>query len=327
MNRRMTLPLAVVALCAVVVACAAGSGGLGPVPTPPASPAASVTQPSPDITPTLPSASPSTSPAASPTLSPTPRTSPSPSPAGTTVVRAYFILADGPTGGGGLVPTLSEVPATKAVATAAMTALLEGPGHLRDAAQTISTAIPPGTKLLGITIADGVATVDLSGEFESGGGSASVFGRLGQVVYTLTQFPTVSAVTFRVDGRPVDVFSSEGVTVDHPLTRSDFEDQLPAIFVDRPAWGASLGNPARVAGTANVFEAQFRVAIVGADGRILADTAAMATCGTGCRGTFDVTIPYAVEKDGWGTLRVYDPSEKDGSPQEIREYPVYLTAP
>ena len=86
-----------------------------------------------------------------------------------------FTLADEADGGGGLVPTLSEVPATKAVATAAMTALLEGPGHLRDAAQTISTAIPPGTKLLGITIADGVATVDLSGEFESGGGSASVF--------------------------------------------------------------------------------------------------------------------------------------------------------
>ena len=269
MNRRMTLPLAVVALAAVVVACAAGSGGLGPVPTPPASPAASVTQPSPDTTPTLPSASPSTSPAASPTLSPTPSTGPSPSPAGTTVVRAYFILADGPTGGGGLVPALSEVPATKAVATAAMTALLEGPGPLRDAAQTISTAIPPGTKLLGITIADGVATVDLSGEFESGGGSASVFSAASaRSSNTLTQFPTVSAVTFRVDGRPVDVFSSEGVIVDHPLTRSDFEDQLPAIFVDRPAWGASLGNPARVAGTANVFEAQFRVAIVGADGTV-----------------------------------------------------------
>jgi germination protein M len=327
MIRRFVTPLAVVALAASMAACTAGSGGLGPVPTPPASPAASVTQPSSDTTPTLPSPTPSDSADASPTASSTAPASPSPSPAGTMIVRAYFLLADGPTGGGGLVPVLVEVPETKAVARAAMTALLDGSSHLRDASQTISSAIPPGTDLLGIDITDGVATVDLSGEFETGGGSASVFGRLGQVVYTLTQFPTVSSVRFHVDGRAVDAFSSEGVLLDHPLTRADFEDQLPAIFVDRPAWGAAIGNPARVMGNANVFEAQFRVAIIAGDGTVLADTAAHATCGTGCRGTFDVTIPYTVANPGWGTLRVYDPSEKDGSPQEIREYPVYLTAP
>ena len=32
------------------------------------------------------------------------------------------------------------------------------------------TDIPDGTKLLGLSIKDGVATVDLSAEFESGGG-------------------------------------------------------------------------------------------------------------------------------------------------------------
>ena len=51
----------------------------------------------------------------------------------------------------------------------------------------------------------------------------------------------------------------------------------------------------------------------------------MATCGTGCRGTFDVTLRYTVSKGQWGTLRVYDPSAKDGSPEDIRDYPVWLT--
>ena len=51
----------------------------------------------------------------------------------------------------------------------------------------------------------------------------------------------------------------------------------------------------------------------------------MATCGTGCRGTFDVTLDYNVSAAQWGTLRVYAGSAKDGSPENVREYPVWLT--
>jgi germination protein M len=321
------LPLVALVLSGLVGACVGGSGGLGPVPTPPTSPTPSIAEPSPDQTP--PPASPSPSAGGSPAASPAPSgaASPEPSPA-TTIVRAYFILADGPTGGGGLVPVLVEVPATKAVARAAMTALLAGhgePGSYPDSYQSISTAIPTGTTLLGIDIADGVATVDLSGEFQAGGGSASMFARLGQVVYTLTQFPTVGSVTLRIDGQPVSLFSSEGIVIDHPLSRADFEDQLPAIFIDGPAWGAAAGNPSRVTGTANVFEAQFRVAIVAGDGTVVADVPVLASCGTGCRGSFDVTIPYRVTKGGWGTVRAYDRSAKDGSVIDVREYPVYLS--
>jgi germination protein M len=322
------LPLVTLLLSGVIAACATGSGGLGPVPTPPVSPTPSIAEPSPDQTPPSTSASPSPGPTPGASSAPTPAGPPSPDPSpASTVVRAYFLLADGPTGGGGLVPVLVEVPATKAVARAAMTALLAGyakPGTYSDAYQSISTAIPTGTTLLGIDIADDVATVDLSGEFEAGGGSASMFARLGQVVYTLTQFSTVDSVRLRIDGRSVSLFSSEGIVIDHPLTRADFEDQLPAIFVDGPAWGAAAGNPVRVTGTANVFEAQFRVAVVAGDGTVVADVPVMATCGTGCRGTFDVTVPYPVTRGGWGTLRVYDRSARDGSVIDLREYPVYL---
>ena len=64
-------------------------------------------------------------------------------------------------------------------------------------------------------------------------------------------------------------------------------------------------NPARITGTANVFEATFRVALLDGARKVLVDKMTMATCGTGCRGTFDVTLQYDVPKAQWGTLRVY----------------------
>ena len=62
-------------------------------------------------------------------------------------------------------------------------------------------------------------------------------------------------------------------------------------------------------------------------GKVLADQRVMANCGTGCepRGTFDVRVRYTCRRAQWGTLRVYYRSAKDGSPQDIRDYPVWLT--
>lgn len=316
--KRSAFLIATVGLAIVLTGCSAASGPLGTVP-PVRSADPSVAQGSPDLTPQPSDPSASDEPGASPS---TPAGSPAP---GTTIVRAYFFL-DGPVGSAGLVPVLREIPSTRAVAAAAMTALVEGPNaRERGASPAISSTVPTGTRLLDLTIAGGVATVDLSGEFESGGGSASVLGRLAQVVYTLTQFPTVKSVAFQVDGRPVNAFAGEGVVLDKPVTRADYGDQLPAIFADRPAWGAGFGNPGRVAGTANVFEAQFLVTLLDGSGRKLFDGPVLATCGTGCRGTFDVTIPYTVSKAQYGTLRLWNASARDGAPEDIREYPVWLT--
>lgn len=246
------------------------------------------------------------------------------SPGATTIVRTYFYLGGVP-GTAGLVPVVREVAETQAVAGAAMNALLAGPTVDESAGRVITSGVPAGSRLLGLSITDGVATVDLSAEFESGGGSTSVFVRLGQVVYTLTQFPTIQAVVFRIEGRPVTVFSGEGIVLDGPIGRRDYEDLLPAIFVDEPAYGGAPGNPARISGSANVFEAAFLVTLLDGAGATIAEVPAMATCGTGCRGTFDVTLPYSVPEAGWGTLRVWAASARDGSPENVREYPVWLT--
>jgi germination protein M len=323
MNRHVAAVAALLSIVLVVAACQS-SGSLGTVPPRDPTPEPSLGSTPPDVTP-APVPSPSASPVATPS-SGAPSPTPAPSQDETIVVRAYFVLSGEP-GVEGLVPYLFEVPKTPAVATAAMTALLGGSAVQRDGYAPIFSAIPAGTKLLGLTIRDGVATVDLSGEFASGGGSASSQYRLAQVVYTLTQFPTVSSVRFMVDGDVVTVFGSEGLVLDGPHARDDYEDQLPAIFVDRPAFGAALGNPGEITGNAQVFEATFRLTLLDREGRVLADEMTMATCGSGCvpRGTFEQTLRYNVAKAQWGTLRAWAGSAVDGSPILVREYPVWLT--
>jgi hypothetical protein len=306
----------------LVVACSPSTGGLGSVPTTSPTVVPSVLQGSPDLTPgatgsvPTPTRFPSAQPGGTPTAAATP-VAPS---AGTSVVRAYFFLRRD----GGLLPVLREVPKTVQVATAAMNALLAGPTDVEND-DRISNAVPKATQLLGLSIKDGVATVDLSGDFDGGGGAAAAEYRLGQVVYTLTQFPTITSVLFQIDGRNVTAFGSAGVALDRPVGRDDYVELLPAIFVDRPAYRAALGNPGRVTGNADVFEATFRIALIDGDGGTLVDQQVMATCGSGCRGTLDTTLRYTVAKAQWGTLRAYNPSAKDGTPEDIREYPVWLT--
>lgn len=306
-----TLPILVIAAM-LVGGCAAPAGGdFGTVAPPGPSGAASIDIPSPEPTP-------ATTPAA------TPGQTPAASPGATTTVRAYFMLGSH-TGAGGLAAVLRTIAKTQAVGAAAMTRLLAGPvGGELSADPSMFTDIPADARYLGLTISRGVATVNLSSEFAAGGTSATINQRYGQVVYTLTQFPTITSVLFERDGAPVDAVLTGG-PVQRAVTRNDFTDLLPAIWVDSPAWGGAVANPARITGLANAFEAQFRLQLLGSGGMTLADVPVTATCGTGCWGTFDATVPYSVATAQWGTLRVFEISSADGKPVNMTDYPVWLT--
>jgi len=282
----------------------------GEVPSATASPAVSSGTSAP-VSPSQPASS------ASVTASASPSTLASPSAGETMVVRNYYFMEDASGGNPGLVPVERVVPKSVAVARAALTTLLVGPTAAERAAKPpITTLIPDGTQLLGIDVAGGTATVDLSGTFTSNNAGFSAGGRMAQVVYTLTQFPTVQRVAFTVDGK---------ATTGTPSTRATYRDTYqPPMFVDGPAWGAALSDGERVSGEANVFEAQFRLALLDANGKTLLDRPVHATCGTGCWGTFSLTVPYTTATAQTGTLRVWDPSAKDGTPQNVREYPVQL---
>lgn len=97
--------------------------------------------------------------------------------------------------------------------------LLAGPSQ----SANYTTTIPDGTKILDLTTTEEGVKVDLSQEFVTGGGSASMMGRLAQIIYTATSLDSKDKVWISVEGKPLNNLGGEGVIVNQPMTRQDFE--------------------------------------------------------------------------------------------------------
>lgn len=245
--------------------------------------------------------------------------SPSPSaPAAGTTLSLYFLRDEK------LGVAARQVPATVAVATAAARALCAGPSRA-DRAAGLATAIPAGTRVLSVDISDGVATIDLSRQFTGGGGSLSMRARVAQLVYTLTRYPTIRAVSFSVEGTPLTSLGGEGLVLDTPQRRSAWHDFEPAIFVESPGAGARLSSPFVVSGSAGVFEGSFTVQLVDDSGRRIVRAQVQATKGAPARGRFRKTIPFTTSaRRGW--LVAYETSMEDGSRLNVVRIPVTFVA-
>jgi Immunoglobulin-like domain of bacterial spore germination/Sporulation and spore germination len=279
--------LSILILIGVFAAGCAGksSGSLGPAPT--------GTSPSPTESPT---ATPSVSPSQSPTVTP-------PSPSAKPFTFEVWFIRDGK-----LFVTSRTEPFQPAVARLALDALLAGPNSDEDAAD-VDSAIPSGsTAVITAPISNGLAVVDL---FVNGPSSDGEELRIGQFVYTLTQYSTISKVRFIGDSKT--------------YTRGSFEDLLPPIVVETPLIGQRVSSPVTISGTANVFEATVSIRILDENGDELANTFTQATCGTGCRGDYSIAVTYSIDHQQQGTIEVFESSAKDGSAINVQSIPVTLT--
>ncbi len=98
------------------------------------------------------------------------------------------------------------------LARGALEALVAGPlGAERDTG--LSSAIPTGTAVGTVRVDRGVATVSLTG-FAEDPGPQQLRQRVDQVVRTLTRFPSIEAVRFRLPADDSTVFAEAGVAVD-----------------------------------------------------------------------------------------------------------------
>ncbi|MFU8851185.1 Gmad2 immunoglobulin-like domain-containing protein [Micromonospora sp. SL1-18] len=290
--RRLIAPLA--ALLLLAAGCApARTGTLGPAPGG-SSPTAGASTGAAPGTPS-PIASPSRHTPSAPTTVDTP------GPAGTVTVQLWF------TRDGKLVPTRRTLPATVATSRLALTELAAGPS-LAEAATGMTTLVLPGGQVT--RIAGGVAMLAPPAGFDSGG-LTNVRLREAQVVWTLTQFPTVRRVAF-ADAAPTG--------------RDDYADLLPPIVVAAPAVGDRITSPVTVTGSAEVFEATVSVRVLDATGREIGTGFTLAACGSGCRGDYRVTVGYRRATAGPGTIEVYEVSARNGSRVNVVAIPVVMAA-
>lgn len=219
----------------------------------------------------------------------------------TRAVSVYFLLE------GTVWPVRREIEETPAVASATLEQLLAGPTENEREELSLRTAIPEDVEVVSLAVQDRVAQVALSAQLSNEA--------LAQVVYTLTQFPTVDSVELVEGGVAIPGFE-----------RSDYEDVTPAILVESPRFFEEVGNPVRVTGTANTFEATFEYELVDTDGRIVDSGFVTATSGSGERGAFDFTTKrYEIPFEGIGALVVFERSAEDGSRIHLVEIPVRMS--
>ncbi|MEW2432301.1 Gmad2 immunoglobulin-like domain-containing protein [Micromonospora sp. NPDC047644] len=201
-----------------------------------------------------------------------------------------------------LVPTRRTRPATVATSRLALTELAAGPSPA-EAATGMVTLLPAGVEVT--RIADGVAALRVPSVSDP----ATRRLREAQVVWTLTQFPSVRQV--RLGGAA-------------PVDRADYADLLPPIVVTGPIPGDRVSAPLVVTGTATVFEATVSVRVLDAAGREVATGFGTASCGSGCRGGYRVVVGWRTVREQKGTVEVYEVSAENGERVHTTAVPVVL---
>jgi spore germination protein GerM len=178
------------------------------------------------VQPTQPTATPTATimpPTAVPTTppSPPPPTAPpaTPRPPAPTVRNERLWLYFGDATGTLFVPTQRLVPVEdRKVATAAINALIEGPRN------GLERLVDPQARLLGITISNGLATVNFDRPPHLNGDPRG----LHSIVLTLTHFETINRVQFQVNGANIGINGSGPIA--RPVVNPLNPDNLPVDY-------------------------------------------------------------------------------------------------
>ena len=104
----------------------------------------------------------------------------------------------------------------------AIDCLLKGPS-VREKAKGVYSEIPSDTKLLSLEETSDKASINLSGDFENGGGTDGLYKRLYQLIKTSNKNANTSVYLY-INGKQADVVGGEGIMVNQPLNERSLDE-------------------------------------------------------------------------------------------------------
>lgn len=101
--------------------------------------------------------------------------------------------------------------------------LLKGPS-IAEQKKGIYSEIPQGTRLVSLEETPNKVVINLSGDFEQGGGTDGLYKRLYQLIKTANK-NTVLDVYLYINGKQADVIGGEGIMLNQPLNSNSLDEQ------------------------------------------------------------------------------------------------------
>lgn len=124
---------------------------------------------------------------------------------------------------GELKKVIKEVPPTENKIVFAIKELINGPTN-QERQQGFSTEIPNGTKILSIKDQGSIIVVDLSTEFQYGGGTESQYTRLNQLIKTVVDLKSTKPIYLYLNGEKAEVIGGEGIQITQPISESSLNE-------------------------------------------------------------------------------------------------------
>jgi len=193
-----------------------------------------------------------------------------------------------------------QIPYTENAALAAVEQLIEVPPATPGAIRVL----PLNTRVLGVEIKNGIATVDFSREvLQANVGSAGEALGIMSIINTLTEFPDVEIVAITVEGRAdertMDWWGHVGL-YDQPFKRDVAMVREPAIWLSHPEPDQIVGAPMLVRGSALVDRGKLMIKLMDHKGNILAEVTESTESTS--RKDFDLCLKYEPPAPGQGEL-------------------------
>lgn len=137
------------------------------------------------------------------------------------VVNVYFLALDA--NDNGIFKKVTREYSTKEDKLEfALNELLKGP-NLMEKSLGAYSEIPKTTKLLKVKHSGSNVIIDLSSDFQYGGGTDSVYSRMMQLIKTAINNTNNKQIYLHLDGKQVKFIGGEGIMVSQPLNEKSLE--------------------------------------------------------------------------------------------------------